>query len=150
MSEAPALRLELRASRLMAATLLLAHLAAGACLAAVLPGAAAVGAGVLLVLLGAAVTWDRALLRGRGSVRGLELRTDGAAAFTLADGQRLEGTVAPRRNVNPWWVTLPLRGASRRVLVVARDMLPPEEFRRLRMWALWGRVAKAADPRLAP
>jgi hypothetical protein len=134
----------------MAATLLLAHLAAAACLAAVLPGAAAAGAGSLVLLLGVAVTWDRALLRGRRSVRGLELRADGAAVFTLADGRRLEGTVAARRNVNPWWVTLPLRGASRRILLVARDMLPPEEFRRLRMWVLWGRVPKAADPRLAP
>jgi hypothetical protein len=133
----------------MAAAILSAHLAAAACLAAVLPGAVGAGTGALVVLLGAAAAWDRALLRGRGSVRGLELRADNAAAFTLADGRRLEGTVAARRNVNRWWVTLPLRGAARRSVLVARDMLPADEFRRLRMWALWGRVPRATALRLA-
>ena len=150
MSNAPALRLELRASRLMAAAILTLHLAAAACLVTVLSGLAGAGAGLLVLLLGGATAWDRAFLRGNRSVRSLELRDDGAAAFTLADGRRLEGIVAARRNVNRWWVTLPLRGASRRSLVVARDMLPAEDFRRLRLWALWGRVAKAAGLPLVP
>lgn len=128
----------------MAAVILLAHLAGAACLSAVLPGAAGAGAGLLVFLLGAVVAWDRALLRGRGSVRGVELRDGAAAVFELADGRRLAGTVAARRNVNRWWVTLPLQGESRRIVVVTRDMLPAGDFRRLRIWALWGRTASMA------
>jgi hypothetical protein len=132
----------------MAAALLLLHLAAAACLALVLPAAAGAGAALLVVLLGAVTAWDRALLRGRGSVRSLELRGD-RAVVVLADGRRLEGRVGPRRNVSRWWVTLPLRGESRRTLVVVGDMLPAAEFRRLRLWALWGRVAREASPPMA-
>jgi hypothetical protein len=149
LSGTPALRLELRASRFMTAAILSGHLAAAACLAVALPGAAGAGAGVLVLLLGAMAAWDLALLRGRRSIRALELRGDNAAVLTLADGRRLAGSVAARRNVNRWWVTLPLRGVVRRSVVVARDMLPADEFRRLRIWALWGRVAKAS-PRPAP
>lgn len=144
MSGTPALQLELRASRVMAALILSAHLAGAACLAAVLPGAAGAGVGLLVVLLGAVVAWDRALLRGRSSVRGIELGEGAAAVFALADGRRLAGTVAARRNVNRWWVTLPLQGESRRTVVVTRDMLPAGDFRRLRIWALWGRTASMA------
>ena len=146
MSEAAPLRLELRASRLMAAAIVCVHLVAAACLAAVLAGALAALAAGLALLLGAATAWDRALLRGRGSVRALELRADAGAVFTLGDGRRLEGRVAPRRYVNRWWVMLPLRGATRRSVVVARDMLPADEYRRLRLWALWGRAAAARQP----
>jgi hypothetical protein len=144
LSGAPALQLELRASRVMAAFILSAHLAGAACLAAVLPGAAGAGAGLLVFVLGAVVAWDRALLRGRSSVRGIELGEGAAAVFALADGRRLAGTVAARRNVNRWWVTLPLQGESRRSVVVTRDMLPAGDFRRLRIWALWGRTASMA------
>ena len=128
----------------MAAVILLAHLAAGGCLAAVLPGAAGAGAGLLVLLLGAFVTWDRALLRARSSVRRLELRSGGAALLELANGRQLGGVVAGRRNVNRWWVTLPLQGGSRRIVVVTCDMLPAGDFRRLRMWALWGRLGSVA------
>ena len=145
MSEAPALRLALRASRALAAAILTAHLAAAASLAAVFPGAAGAGAGLLVLLLGAATAWDRALLRGRRSVCGLELGEGAAAVFELADGRRVAGTVAARRNVNRWWVTLPLQGESRRIVVVTRDMLPAGDFRRLRIWALWGRTATVAS-----
>jgi len=144
LSAAPALRLELRASRVMAAVIVSAHLAAAACLAAVLPGAAGASAALLVLLLGAMVAWERALLRGRSSVRRLELREDAAALLELADGRQVAGRVAGRRNVNRWWVTLPLQGGSRRIVVVTRDMLPAGDFRRLRMWALWGRLANVA------
>jgi hypothetical protein len=144
LSEALALRLELRASRVMAAVILSAHLAGGGCLAAVLPGAAGGAAGLLVLLVGALVAWDRALLRTRNSVRGLELHDGAVARLELADGRRVVGTVAGRRNVNRWWVTLPLQGGSTRIVVVTRDMLPAGDFRRLRMWALWGRLGRLA------
>jgi hypothetical protein len=149
LSEAPALRLELRASRVMAAVVLSAHLAGAACLAAVIPGAAGVGAGLLVILLGAVVARDRALMQAPGSVRRLELRDGAAALLELADGRQVAGTVADRRNVNRWWVTLPLQGESRRIVVVTRDMLPARDFRRLRLWALWGRLVSEATSPLA-
>jgi hypothetical protein len=134
----------------MAAALLSVHLAAAASLAAVLPAAAGFGAAALVLLLGTAAVWNQALLRGRRSVRGLELRQDASAAVLLGDGRRIEASVHPRRNVSRWWVTLPLQGASRRIVVVARDMLPGDEFRRLRLWALWGRVPRKASLPDAP
>ena len=148
MSEAGALRLELRASRAAAGVMLAAHLAGAACLAIVLSGVAAAGVALLLALLGTVTAWDRALHRGRGSVRSLELREDGAALLGLADGRQVAGTVAGRRNVNRWWVTLPLQGKSRRILVVTRDMVPAGDFRRLRLWALWGRLPNVASAQL--
>jgi hypothetical protein len=143
-------RLELRASRAMAAVIVAAHLAGASCLLIVFPGVPAAGVALLVGVLGAVTAWERALHRGRGSVRRLELGEDGAALLELADGRRVAGTVAARRNVNRWWVTLPLQGKSRRIVLVTRDMVPPGDFRRLRLWALWGRLPSGAAVRHAP
>lgn len=139
-----ALRLELRASRVLAGALALVHGAGAACLAAIVPGHAGAILALFLLALGAVTARDRALLRARGSVRALELGESGAATLELADGRRLTARVGRRRHVGPWWVALPLEGGSRRSIVVARDMLPPAAFRSLRLWALWGRVPVAA------
>ena len=141
-----ALRLELRASRALAGALVLVHGAGATCLVAVWPGYAGAALAFLLLALGAAAAWDRALLRARGSVRALELADDGAATLELADGRRLAARVGRRRHIGRWWVALPLAGVSRRSLIVVRDMLPSAEFRSLRLWALWGRVPDAARP----
>ncbi|MEO8718118.1 MAG: hypothetical protein ABI423_07840, partial [Burkholderiales bacterium] len=62
------LRLELRASRALAAALALLHAAAAACLVAILPGYVGISLALLVLALGVAAGWDRALLRARGSV----------------------------------------------------------------------------------
>ena len=144
MSRGTALRLELRPSWRLAAALTLVHAAGAAGVVAVVPGAAGVTVGALLLALGALAVWGRALLRSRGAVRAVELAGDGAATLELADGRRLEGRVAGRRHVTALWVILPVRGAARRSLLVAADMLAPGAFRQLRLWALWGRVARQA------
>jgi hypothetical protein len=46
-------------------------------------------------------------------------------------------------------VALPLGAGLRRTLLVTGDMLAAEEFRRLRIWALWNRLP-AARPGVAP
>lgn len=143
------LRLELRASRALAGVLALVHVSGAACVLVVAPGVAGAALALLLLTLGGASAWDRALLRAHASVRALELAGDGAATLELADGRRLAARVGGRRHVGPWWVALPLTGAPRRSLVVARDMLAPAEFRALRLWALWGRVPQAARLRQA-
>jgi hypothetical protein len=142
----PLLRLELRASRILAGALLLLHALAAACIAVVLPGVWGATLAALVAALGVATAWDRALLRSARSVRFVELYAGGLAVLGLADGSRLEGPVAARRNVSPWWVTLPFEGRTRRTLPVARDMLSAGDFRRLRIWALWGRVPGVAAP----
>ena len=144
MNGAPLLRLQLRGSPALAAALVLAHAAAAACIAAVLAEPWDWALAILVLALGAAAAWDRALLRAGRSVRVLELAAGGQAALGLADGRRLEGSVAARRNVCPWWVTLPVRGPAGRTLLIARGMLSEDDFRRLRLWALWGRVPGAA------
>ena len=149
MSAKPPLRLELRASRMLAGALLLVHALAAACIALVLPGAWGAALAALVAALGVATAWDRALLRSTRSVRSVELYAGGLAVLGLADGSRLEGPVAARRNVSPWWVTLPLERRPRRTLLVARDMLSAGDFRRLRIWALWGRVPGVAAPQPA-
>ena len=149
MTGKPLLRLELRASRLLAGALLLVHALAAACIALVLPGVWGAALAALVAALGVATAWDRALLRSARSVRFVELYADGLAVLGLADGSRLEGPVAARRNVSPWWVTLPLERSTRRTLLVARDMLSAGDFRRLRIWTLWGRVPGVAAPQPA-
>jgi hypothetical protein len=125
------------------------HALAAACIALVLPGAWGAALAALVAALGVATAWDRALLRSARSVRSVELYAGGLAVLGLADGSRLEGPVAARRNVSHWWVTLPLVRRPRRTLLVARDMLSAGDFRRLRIWALWGRVPGVAAPQPA-
>ncbi len=141
MSGSPVLRLELRASRALAIALALVHGAGAGCVLAVARGYPALALAALLVVLGAVAAWNRALLRGRGSVRALELSAQGAAMLEFVDGRRQSCRVANRRHVSPLWVTLPLRGASPRTMLIAADMLAPASFRQLRLWALWGRLA---------
>ena len=142
MSRGPLLRLELRPSRALAAALALLHIAAALCALATFPGTPGSALAALFLALGALAARQRALLRGRGAVRAIELGAEAAATLELADGRRLTGSVAARRHVSSLWVTLPLRGAPRRTLLVAADMLAPAAFRQLRLWALWGRVAR--------
>ncbi len=146
---APLLRLELRGSPALAAALVLAHVLAAGCIAAVLPGPWAWALAVLVLALGAAVAWDRALLRAQRSVRILELSAGGRAVLGLADGRRLEASIAARRNVCLWWVTLPVSGPAGRTLLIVRGMLAEGDFRRLRLWTLWGRVPGVAGAQLA-
>jgi len=134
---------------MLAGALLLVHALAAACIALVLPGVWGVALAALVAALGVATVWDRALLRSARSVRFVELNAGGLAVLGLADGSRLEAPVAARRNVSPWWVTLPLERRPRRTLLVARDMLSAGDFRRLRIWSLWGRVPGVAAPQPA-
>jgi len=141
------MRLELRESRALGALLLALHGAGAACVLLAWPGPAGAALAGVLVAIGAWASWGVALLRRRSSVRAIELGTEAAAVLELVDGRRVHARVGPRRNVNSWWVTLPLSG-TRRTLLVVRGMLSQDEFRRLRLWALWGRVpgaSRAAD-----
>jgi len=144
------LRLELRGSRGLAAAILLVHATAAGALAVAMPGAVGVALAIGLVLLGAKAAWDRALLAGPGSVRALEIAADGSAAVELGQGRRVLVAASARRHVGSWWVVVPLSARPWATLIV-RGMMAPAAHRRLRVWALWGRLPApafrgAADP----
>jgi hypothetical protein len=61
--------------------------------------------------------------------------------FELAGGESLGVAVGHRRYVTRFVVTLPLSRPLSRTLLVTADMLGPREFRRLRLWAIWGRLS---------
>ena len=119
----------------------------------VMPGRTAGALAIALFLLGLAAAWSRALLRSPGSIRAIELRGE-QPVFELASGASLSAAVGHRRYVTRFLVTLPLSKPLGRTLLVSADMLGAREFRRLRLWALWGRlpvrVPGVAPAQLAP
>ena len=81
-------------------------------------------------------------------MRALELQGEHVAC-ELADGERVSARAARRRYVGRWLVTVALGAPLRRTLLVTADMAEPRAFRRLRVWALWGRLPGVADVQLA-
>jgi toxin CptA len=142
----PTLRVWLRPSRTLAATIAVAHLAAAAAAVLALPGAAAAVV-VAGVALSAIAQLRDALHRGPRSITGLELAADGRVAVADPARQwataRLQTAAVPV----PWLAVVALRDARghRRSAVVLPDALDREAFRRLRLWLRWG-----APPPQAP
>ena len=75
------------------------------------------------------------------SVRALE-PSGAEMCVELKNGRRFGAELDRRRHVSRWMVTLPVRQPVRRTLLITRDMLDGEEFRRLRLWTLWGRLPR--------
>jgi len=137
-------RLVLSPSPALAALIVALHAAAGvsALLLAGAPAGAALGA--LLLCLGLAAAWSRALLGASRSVRAIEI--DGPSlTLETRDGERVRAVAPLRCHVSRFAVALP---APRAVLVSA-DMLGRADFRRLRLWALWGKLPAVAGKQLA-
>ena len=141
------LRLELAPSVPLAVALMGAHAAAALCLALALPPAAGIGAAALVVLAGAASARKRALLRGRAAVRALEVGGD-TLEIRLASGESFPAELAERRYVGRHMVVLCLRRPVRRTILLTRDMADAQLFRRLRIWALWGKLPVVAAKQL--
>jgi len=137
------LRLQLRPSYALAALIVSAHAAAAVSMVFLMQNVPGVLLGGALLALGAAAAWRRALLRGRAAVRALEISEEGVVCETTSGRAAVE--VGRRRYVGRLLVTLPLGG---RTLLVTADMLEPREFRRLRIWALWGRLPGVAGEQL--
>ena len=100
-----------------------------------------------LLGLGLAAAWSRALHRSPGSVRAIEIAPSGVV-LELAGGERFSVQVDARRYVSRLMVTLPVRSPSRRTLLVTPDMLDGALFRRLRLWAIWGKLPPVAGKQL--
>jgi hypothetical protein len=137
------LRLELAPSAFLAISILVLHASAALCVLAVMPGAAGLAIAALLFALGIVAAWSRALLRSSSSVRALEL-VGSQLEVELAGGDRFLAEVAQRRYVARFMVTLPLRRPVRRTILITPDMVGADSFRRLRIWALWGKFPVAA------
>jgi hypothetical protein len=134
------LRIQLSPSRSLAAIIVAVHVGAAVCAGVLVAGAMGIWLGALIAGLGLAAAWDRALLRGRRSVRALDIGSGDNVILELANAQRVGLRVSPRRFVSALVVILPGAPWMRRSIVVWRDMLGPDSFRALRLWALWGRV----------
>ena len=143
-SGAPSLRLVLSPSPRFAATVLAVHLAGAGCCLAVLAGWQGMALAILLTALGVAAAWDRALLRGARAARAIEIQPSGGALLVLANGET--AAVEPVRGVGVTrhWVALGCGAPARRAILVTAGMLGPGPFRRLRLWALWGKAAGVA------
>jgi hypothetical protein len=139
-------RLALSPSWKLAVAIVALHAAAAVSLLLVLPGASGMALAALLVLLGFAAAWARGLLASAKSVRALELADE--LTVELKDGSRFPAALSERRHVSRYMVTLPMVRPSRRTVLVSRDMLGAEEFRRLRLWALWGKLPRVAPEQL--
>ena len=149
MDSAQPVRLALSPSGKLAVMILLLHAVAALSFLTVLTGWLAMIGALLILALGVAAAWDRALLRGGRSPRAIEIRPSGEAVCLFSNGQSV--TVQARGGgVNRYWVALRLRSSWRRSLLVAADMLPPESFRLLRLWACWERLPGVAPRQLPP
>jgi hypothetical protein len=124
-----------------------AHGAAALAVLKVMPGASGVMVAMLIAALGVLYVWGRALHRMPSSIKALEL---GGAQLDieLASGERLSAEASERRYVGRYLVLIPLR-TPRRTVLVTRDMADAAAFRRLRIWALWGRLPAVAAGQLA-
>jgi len=111
-----------------------------------MPGVSGAMLALALFVLGLAVAWSRALLRSPASVRAIEISGE-SLVLELRSGERRSAEAAERRFVSRVAVTLPLR-RPRRTLLVAAGMMAADDFRRLRIWALWGRLPGVAAAQL--
>lgn len=146
MTAANATHFDLLPSRRMALLIVLAHSGAAVALLTVAYGSASAWAlALLLVALGGVTARDRALLRAQGSIRGFTLEGAETLLLDLHGGGQLRSPVGARRWVGVHFVALPLALPRRRTVIVSADMLAPEAFRRLRLWALWGRLPGVAS-----
>ena len=143
MNSAQPVRLALSPCGKLAMLILLLHTVAALCFLTILTGWPAAIAAALVLALGVAAAWDRALLRAGRSPRTIEIRPSGEAVCLFAEGDSA-AVEARGGGVTRYWVALRLRSRWRRSLLVAAGMLPPESFRRLRLWALWGRLPGVA------
>lgn len=92
---------------------------------------------LMLVLVFSLIHW----WRGRNPVKALHLSTDGKCSVRLGNEQWVPAEVLGSSFVQPWLAVLHLKLEGRRhmlPLILLPDMLKHDEFRRLRVWLLWG------------
>ena len=143
-------RLELSPSAAYAGAVMAVHATAAGCFLATMTGYAGMALALLMLALGAAAARERALLRGSGAPRAIDIPVSGAAAVILASGEAI--AVRPLRGVGVTrhWVALGPGSLAGRAVLVTAGMLAPADMRTLRLWALWGRTPGMGSRRLRP
>ncbi len=141
-------RLALSPSPALAGLIVVLHGIAAGCLLTVMTGLLAVAAAMLVLALGVATACDRALLITSRSPRLIEIAPSGEAHCTFASGESAPVVARTARVLARHWVSLGLRAPWRRSLLIAAGMLTEDNFRLLRLWALWGRLPGVARQQL--
>ncbi|HWZ70308.1 MAG TPA: protein YgfX [Casimicrobiaceae bacterium] len=149
MKTIPALRISLGPSRSAAALICVAYLTT-AMLVAWLPGAAALR-GALVIAIGAYAikTMRHAATRSASrAIIGIELDADRAVRLTERTGLCIEGVVQPDSYVGALLTTLVVRPEGKRrlrTIAILPDMLPADDFRRLRLLLRLGHGTTSTD-----
>ena len=106
------------------------------------------------VLVVALVAWAgaafqvHALHRGRRAVTEIRVAPDLMLVACMGDGHLVAGHVRAATYVGPWMTTIVWRPDGRRVsrtILVLPDMLPADDFRRLRVMLRYARSAEVQD-----
>jgi toxin CptA len=108
------------------------------CCVAALPLALAGGAGVLIVVSGWQSVWRGALAPGRHGVIEIE-PGEGVCRYRWGQGDWKQGRVEESSRMLPFVVVIDVRTTTNALvhLVVPRDAVTADEFRRLRVWLRW-------------
>ena len=132
------LPLRIKASRLLAVALLLAHGAAMACTVVFLPGwsmpgmvATAIAASLVFHLRRDALQWSGE------AVTELILKDDARCELTLRNGETLTGTIEGSTFVAPLLTVINVRPdgpGRRRAAILMPDSAPAQDLRRVRVW----------------
>ncbi len=151
MKEAHALRIALGPSRIASALVCLASLATAA-LVAWLPVAALLRGGLVMVIGAHAILTLRrwATRSGPRAIVRIELEVDRTVCMTERSGDRIEGVLQADSYVNAWVTTVVMRPEGKRLMrstAILPDMLPAEDFRRLRLLLRLGHVPTTAKRR---
>jgi hypothetical protein len=136
---APPLRLDLRPSRRLIGALALAHGLAAAATIGLEGWPRYLLWALIVVSLGRSLA--QALLHGAHQAVAVEVHEDGRASWRSRDGEWEEGRLGESQFVSVVFVIVEFRDARGRArrMVVMPDSLPPEDFRRLRVWLRWRR-----------
>lgn len=151
----PALRIELKPSRVLAWLLACMHLlAALAVMAAVAQWPLRAAAGLALLASALRTIGCHALLRAGRAVTALEFRDELQCTLVQRDGSRAEACVQGSSYVTPALTVLHVRQQgcrSRRCVVLMTDSAAPQSLRRLRVRLRWGTAATTrSDDETAP
>ena len=126
------------------------HAAAAACFLTTMTGLLGIALALLILMLGGLAAWERALLRGSGSPRAIEIQGSGTGAVVLANGARIPVRPVRGVGVTRHWVALAAVSFTGRGALVTAGMLGTANARLLRLWALWGRLPGVASGQRLP
>lgn len=135
------LKISLKPSRRLAATLVVVHLAAAAAIFAVeIRIVLKVAVALMIAASCAAYLYGPVLLRNAEAIVELEIGEGAALSFQTRRGEWREGALLGSSFVAPYLTVLniavPERWLARHVVILP-DGIDAEEFRRLRVWLRW-------------